>query len=46
MASKSYFVLDMLRPLIIIIMHNSRRHQMETFFRVTGPLCGEFTDHR
>ena len=22
-----------------------RRHQMETFFRVTGPLCGEFTDH-
>ena len=21
-------------------------HQMETFFRVTGPLCGEFTGHR
>ena len=22
------------------------RHQMETFFRVTGPLCGEFTGYR
>ena len=22
------------------------RHQMETFFRVTGPLCEEFTGHR
>ena len=22
------------------------RHQMETFFRVTGHLCGEFTGHR
>ena len=22
------------------------RHQMETFFRVTGPLCGEFTGQR
>ena len=22
------------------------RQQMETFFRVTGPLCGEFTGHR
>ena len=22
------------------------RHQMEKFFRVTGPLCGEFTGHR
>ena len=22
------------------------RHQMETFFRVTGPLCGEFPGHR
>ena len=22
------------------------RHQMETIFRVTGPLCGEFTGHR
>ena len=21
-------------------------HQMETFFRVTGPLCGKFTGHR
>ena len=22
------------------------RHQMETFFRVTGPLCREFTGYR
>ena len=25
------------------LTHSWWRHQMETFFRVTGPLCGEFT---
>ena len=30
----------------IIIISSWWRPQMETFFRVTSPLCGEFTGHR
>ena len=37
---------ELIAQLITYSISPRWRHQMETFFRVTGHLCGEFTGHR
>ena len=40
------FTIHSFFPEAVMSIRSWWRHQMETFFRVTGPLCGEFTGDR